>query len=202
MTMATKKKSTGSLLSRRDTVRALLAERNDLLVVSGLGSPTWDVAAAGDHPLNFTLWGAMGGAAVIGLGLALAQPARPVLVITGDGEQLMGAGALATIGARGPNNLTVAVLDNGRYGETGMQPSHTARGVDLAAIARACGFAWTESIDAPAALGALRERIHRCEGAGFATLRIAADDPQRVMPMRDGVALKNRFRQALGFPPA
>lgn len=195
MTMAT-------LLSRRDAVRALLAQREGLLVVSGLGSPTWDVAATGDHALNFTLWGAMGGAAMIGLGLALAQPARPVLVITGDGEQLMGAGALATIGARRPPNLTVAVLDNRMYGETGMQPSHTALGVDLAAIARACNFAWTETIDAPAALEALRARVHRREGTGFATLRIAADDPPRVMPTRDGVALKNRFRQALGLPAA
>ena len=191
-----------ALLSRRDAVRALLAQREGLLVVSGLGSPTWDVAATGDHALNFTLWGAMGGAAMIGLGLALAQPARPVLVITGDGEQLMGAGALATIGARRPPNLTVAVLDNRMYGETGMQPSHTALGVDLAAIARACNFAWTETIDAPAALEALRARVHRREGTGFATLRIAADDPPRVMPTRDGVALKNRFRQALGLPPA
>jgi thiamine pyrophosphate-dependent acetolactate synthase large subunit-like protein len=87
----------GRELERRAALAALLRERGDLLVVSGLGSPTYDVAAAGDHPRNFYLWGAMGGAAMIGLGLALAQPALPVLVITGDGEQLMGMGALATI---------------------------------------------------------------------------------------------------------
>ena len=108
-------------------MRALLAERDDLVVVTGLGSPSYDTMAAGDHDLNYYLWGAMGSAATVGLGLALAQPQRPVLVITGDGEQLMGLGALATIGVQRPANLTIAVLDNERYAETGMQHSHTAR---------------------------------------------------------------------------
>src|SRR4051812_17752364 len=95
-------------LDRRAVVRELLADRGDLLVVSGLGSPTYDVHAAGDHPGNFYLWGAMGGAALIGLGLALAQPERRVLVITGDGEQLMGLGGLATIAIANPRNLAIA----------------------------------------------------------------------------------------------
>jgi len=103
------------MLDRREFVRELLLDRKDLLVVSGLGSPTYDVAACGDHPLNFYLWGAMGGAAMIGLGLALAQPARRVLVLTGDGEALMGMGALATIGVKRPKNLVIVVLDNGGY---------------------------------------------------------------------------------------
>ncbi len=128
-------------MDRRAAVRALLRERSAMLVVSGLGSPSYDVFAAGDHEANFYLWGAMGGAMLIGLGLALAQPARPVVVITGDGEALMGLGGLATIGARRPANLSVVVLDNGRYGETGMQLSHTALGVDLCGIAQAAGFA-------------------------------------------------------------
>ena len=128
------------MLERRDFVRRLLAERGDLLVVTGLGSPTYDVAAAGDHALNFYLWGAMGGAAMIGLGLALARPDRPVAVITGDGEMLMGLGSLATIAVKRPKNLSIVVLDNRRYGETGMQASHTEAGVDLVAMARACGI--------------------------------------------------------------
>lgn len=187
-------------LDRRETVRALLADRTDLLVVTGLGSSTYDVAAAGDHDLNFYLWGAMGGAAMIGLGLALAQPQRPVLVLTGDGEQLMGLGALATIGAQRPANLGIVVLDNGHYGETGMQRSHTAMGVDLVGVAKACGFAWAEHVERADQIAGLRARIARREGLGFASVRIAANDPPRVLPSRDGVEIKNRFRRALGFP--
>ena len=110
------------------------------LVVPGLGAPTYDVAAAGDHPLNFYLWGAMGGAAMIGLGLALARPDRRVAVITGDGEMLMGLGSLATIGVKQPPNLAIVVLDNRHYGETGMQASHTDAGIDLIGIAKSCRF--------------------------------------------------------------
>ena len=128
-------------LQRREVVRALLENRNDLLVVAGLGAPAWDVTDAGDHPLNFPLWGGMGGAVMIGIGLALAQPDRKVLVITGDGEMLMGLGSLATAGVAKVGNLSVVVLDNEVYGETGQQKTHTAHGVDLAAAATACGFA-------------------------------------------------------------
>ncbi len=145
-------------LDRRTVVARLLARRGDTLVVTGLGAPTYDVAAAGNSPKNFYLWGAMGGAAMVGLGLALARPASPVLVVTGDGEMLMGLGSLATIAVQAPKNLTVVVLDNGLYGETGGQPSHTAHGTDLAATARAAGIRdaqklkkWTRSRASPAA---------------------------------------------------
>ena len=129
-------------LERRAAMAALVADRgDDCWSCPGLGSTTWDLAAAGDDPRNFYLWGAMGGAAMIGLGLALAQTPRRVAVITGDGEMLMGLGSLATIGIQRPGNLAVIVFDNGVYGETGMQPSHTQSGVDLVAVARGCGFA-------------------------------------------------------------
>src|SRR5487761_1253603 len=128
------------MLDRREFVRRLLLDRGELLVVSGLGSATYDVAAAGDHALNFYLWGAMGGTAMVGLGLALARPQRRVAVLTGDGDMLMGIGSLATIGVKQPTNLAIVVLDNGHYGETGMQSSATALGADLAATALACRF--------------------------------------------------------------
>jgi thiamine pyrophosphate-dependent acetolactate synthase large subunit-like protein len=128
------------MIDRRELVRELLVDRGDLLVVSGLGSATYDVAAAGDHPLNFYLWGAMGGTAMIGLGLALAQPDRRVAVLTGDGDMLMGIGSLATIGVKQPKNLAIVVLDNAHYGETGMQASHTTAGIDLVAVALGCRF--------------------------------------------------------------
>jgi thiamine pyrophosphate-dependent acetolactate synthase large subunit-like protein len=189
-------------LDRRAVVASLLRDRGDLLVVGGLGAPSWDITAAGDHPLTFPLWGAMGSAAMVGLGLALAQPGRGVLVITGDGEMLMGMGSLATIGVQRPANLTLAVLDNESYGETGMQQTHTAHGVDLAAIAAACGFARAEMIRDMAGIDTLRERLRRNEGPLFAQVKIAADTPPLVLPPRDGGLLKNRFRAALLGPDA
>ena len=181
-------------LRRREVVANLLKERRDLLVVAGLGSTAWDITAAGDHDLSFPMWGAMGQAAMLGLGLALAQPARRVLVVTGDGEMLMGIGSLATIGVQQPENLTVAVIDNERYGETGMQATHTAHGIDLAAVARACGFRNSEAI--------LKERdfrkiVHEAPGPNFLQIKVAAEKDALVLPPKDGVHLKDRFRKAL-----
>ena len=185
-------------LERRAAMRALLAERGDMLLVTGLGSTTYDAAAAGDDARNFYLWGAMGGAAMIGLGLAIARPERRVLVVTGDGEMLMGMGALATIGVERPPNLAIVVFDNGHYGETGMQASHTDGGVSLCGVARACGIAAVFDIADEAALAEFRERLRQCDGTLFARVLIRADEPPRVLPTRDGVFLKNRLRQALG----
>lgn len=186
-------------LERRAAMTALVKDRDEgLLVVPGLGSTTWDLAAAGDDPRNFYLWGAMGGAAMIGLGLALAQPDRRVAVITGDGEMLMGLGALATIGAKRPSNLAIIVFDNGVYGETGMQPSHTQNGVDLIRIAEACGFSTCLDVRDAGALTDLAGRLKNLHQPLFARVLISADEPPRVLPLRDGAELKNRFRTALG----
>ena len=183
-------------LDRRAAVAELLRDPDDLLVVSGLGSATYDVGAAGDRPLNFYLWGAMGGAAMIGLGLALAQPKRRVLVLTGDGEMLMGMGALASIAAAGAPNLAVAVLDNARFGETGAQWSHTGYTTDLAAVAAACGWRATAVAHDMAEVAALRPRL-RSEPL-FAVLRISPAEVPRHLPPRDGAYLTDRFRRALG----
>ena len=177
-------------MKRRDVVRLLLNDRKNLLVVAGLGSTAWDCTAAGDSPLTFPMWGAMGQAAMIGLGLALAQPKRRVLVITGDGEALMGLGALATIGVQQPVNLTVVVIDNERYGETGMQATHTAHGVDLAGVARACGLKGVDFDDLPKA-------IHKTPGPHFAAVKVKAEKIPLVLPPREGALLKARFRRAL-----
>ena len=133
--------SKANLLDRRQVVSTLLADRKDALVVAGLGASTYDLAAAGDNARNLYLWGAMGGAVMIGLGLALAQPKLPVVVVTGDGEMLMGMGSLATVGLQKPKNLSILVLDNEAYGETGGQVSHTSAAADLVGVARACGIA-------------------------------------------------------------
>jgi thiamine pyrophosphate-dependent acetolactate synthase large subunit-like protein len=186
------------LLGRRAAIRALLAERGDLLVVTGLGSTTYDAASVADDERNFYLWGAMGGAAMVGLGLAIARPDRPVLVVTGDGDTLMGLGALATIGVQAPPNLAIAVFDNGRYAETGMQPSHTDSAVSLVGVARSCGIAAAVDIADEAALTEFAAHVQRKERTLFARVAIHADEPSRVLPPRDGVLLKNRFRRATG----
>jgi thiamine pyrophosphate-dependent acetolactate synthase large subunit-like protein len=193
---ATAGRARGATLHRREVVAELLADRGDLLVVAGLGASAWDCAAAGDHPLTFPLWGGMGQATMVGLGLALARPDRRVLVVTGDGEMLMGLGALATVGVQEPRNLSVVVLDNERYGETGMQPTHTAHGVDLSEVARACGFRTTTVTDAQE-IPDLRTAVHEEDGPLLAVVKVLAESPPLVLPPKDGVLLKERFRRAL-----
>lgn len=186
-----------STLDRRDVVRALLRDRGDLLVVAGLGAPAYDVAACGNEPHDFPLWGAMGGAAMVGLGLALARPHQPIVVLTGDGEMLMGLGSLATIAAQRPPNLRIVVLDNERYGETGQQPTHTARGTDLAAVARACGFAEAMTVRERGEVATLRDRLHAAERTLFAAIKVAPGELPRALPPRDGAYLTHRMRAAL-----
>lgn len=189
-------------LHRRDAVERLLDNRGELLVVTGLGSPTYDTFAAGDHAGNFYLWGAMGGAAMTGLGLALAQPDRPVAVITGDGEQLMGIGALATIAVQKPANLSIVILDNGHYGETGGQLSHSGAGVDLAQVASAMGIAEVLDVRDQAGLAAARDALHTPgNGPKVIAVRIVNEETPRALPTRDGGYLKDRFRAHLGFVP-
>ena len=192
--MSVRKKS--SALDRRTVVAQILALRGNALVVTGLGAPTWDTAAAGDDALNFYTWGGMGSAAMVGLGLALAQPKRQVIVITGDGEMLMGLGSLATIAVQQPRNLSIVVIDNEHYGETGMQATHTQFGVDLAGMAKAAGFRATATIRTGPELKTWLPKIY---GAGplFVDIKVAAGNAPLVLPPRDGTLLKHRFRRAL-----
>ena len=191
-------KSNDPRLDRRAAMRLLLENRGDLLLVTGLGSTTYDAAAVGDDDRNFYLWGAMGAAAMVGLGLAIARPERRVLVVTGDGDMLMGLGSLATIGVERPRNLAIVVFDNGRYAETGMQPSHTDCGVSLCGVARACGLEAVYDIADETGLKEFAVRLHSVDRTLFARVAIRADEQMRVLPSRDGVFLKNRFRRALG----
>jgi len=186
------------MLERRKAIASLMANRpKDMFVVPGLGSTTYDMASLGEKDSDFYLWGAMGGAAMIGLGLALAKPKLKVAVITGDGEMLMGLGSLATIGVQRPPNLAVIVFDNGHYGETGMQPSHTDKGVDLVGVARACGIARAYDVEDQGGLEKIARELVALKETLFARVRIAADDPPRVLPSKDGVELKLRLRRAV-----
>ena len=190
-------------LDRRAVVAELLRDRGDLLVATVLGSASYDVHAAGDEARNYYLWGAMGSAALVGLGLAQAQPERRVLVITGDGEQLMGLGGLATIAIARPTNLAIVVIDNGHFGETGMQTSHTGLGLRLDDVASACGFAKVDRAETMADVAALRDLLHAPQaGPHLAVVTVKAENLPRSLPPRDAVHIKNRFRATLGLATA
>lgn len=186
---------------RRAFVARLLGATPDALVITGLGSAAYDVFAAGDRDRNYYLWGAMGGSTSMGLGLALARPNESVVVITGDGEQLMGIGSLATIAAKRPRNLTIVVLDNGHFGETGMQRSHSSLGTDLVAVAKGFGIEDAFSTGELERSDEIAQRIRARTGTAFAQVFVEADDLPRALPPRDGPYIKNRFRAALGLAP-
>ena|ERR1700733_1071266 len=187
------------MLHRREFVKQLLFERGDLLVICGLGTPTYDVAAAtaDDDGSNFYLWGAMGSASMVGLGLALAQPDRRIAVFTGDGEMLMGLGSLATIGVKQPPNLAIVVLDNQHYGETGMQPSHTHSGISLVDVALGCRFKEARSFEKAEEAPLAREMMYSRPGPVFIHARVAAQHLEQVLPERDGVILARNFTDRL-----
>jgi len=188
--------SKANLLDRRAVVSGLLENRKDAIVVGGLGASTYDMAAAGDHDRNFYLWGAMGGAVMIGLGVALAQPKLPVVVITGDGEMLMGMGSLATVGLQKPANLTIVVR------ETGGQVSHTAAAADLVGVAKACGIADTRAMTTMAEVAAFAPTLQDVSsGPRFASVKIDGANLERVLSSRDANFIVNRIRGALGFQP-
>ena len=191
----------GGTLPRREVVATLLENRERMLVVTGLGSASYDVMAAGDHENNYYLWAAMGSAVTVGFGLAMAQPDRPVVVVTGDGELMMGLGALASVALKKPANLTIAVLDNGHFGETGMQESHAGRGIAIDKVAASMGFPHVQCITEEADVPALRDTLETCGGLRPAVLKIQPGNEPRVLPSRDGVHIKNRFRGALGYQP-
>ena len=194
--------SKANLLERRSVVSALLAGRKDAIVVGGLGASTYDIAAAGDHDRNFYLWGGMGGAVMIGLGVALAQPKLPVVVVTGDGEMLMGMGSLATVALQKPGNLTIIVLDNEVYGETGGQASHTGANTDLVGVAKACGISDARTIGTMAEIKAFVPSMQDVStGPRFVSIKIDSANLERVLASRDGSFIVTRIRGALGFAP-
>jgi thiamine pyrophosphate-dependent acetolactate synthase large subunit-like protein len=188
----------GFILDRRDAVPALIDRHQDFLIVSGLAGTSRDVAALTcDGAHCYTMAGAMGGASMIGLGLALARPDKRVLVVTGDGELLMNVGALATIGVINPPNLAILCVDNGHYGETGYQKSHTSLGVDLEGIAAGSGIKTTRSITAEHEIAEGARLLREGNGTAFVLLRVRPTDPPAYKRNMDPSACRNRFRAAL-----
>ena len=184
-------------LNRSDVMKRIMDVRNNALVITGLGSPVWDLAASDHRPENFYSWGGMGCAISMGLGCALAQSDKKVWVITGDGEALMGLGSLATVAAQRPTNLAIIVLDNEHYGETGMQRTHTSYGTDIAAIAAGAGIPKTMTVNDEKTLKGLTTALASSLLPMVAVVKVTASKPNLVLPSRDGVYIKNQFRQAV-----
>ena len=185
------------VLDRRQAVPALIGRHQDFLIVTGLAGTSRDIAAlTGDGAHTYTMAGAMGGAAMIGLGLALARRDKRVLVVTGDGELLMNVGSLATIAVLNPPNLSIVCVDNGHYGETGYQRSHTSLGVDLEKIAGACGIKRTLAIEQEAELAAGARLIREGNGASFVLLRVKPTEPPAYKRDLDPASCRTRFRVA------
>ena len=184
-------------LNRRYVVSELLKERKESLVVNGLGGTCWDVASLGDNNLNFYVWGGMGNSCMIGLGLALAQPDKKIIVITGDGEMLMGIGSLSTIAVKHPNNLSIVVFDNELYGETGKQTTHTAHGADLSKIAVGSGVENATIIKTKDDLIPLSSSINTITELTFSQIKINTDEGPMILPIREGAYIKSRFRKAV-----
>jgi phosphonopyruvate decarboxylase len=193
--------TTALTLDRRTAIPAVVGRHEDFLIVSGLGSASTDMAAfTHDAPHLFSMAGAMGAAAMIGLGLALAQPDRRVLVVTGEGELLMNLGALATIAVAAPGNLAILCVDNAAYGETGYQVSHTASVTDLEKVARGCGIKTTLTVSQADELRAAGA-VLREHGPVFVLLRVAATPPAEGRRDMDPAACRVRFRSALRARP-
>jgi len=186
------------VLDRCDAVPAVIGRHEDFLIVSGLAGTSRDVAAlTQDGAHTYTMAGAMGGACMIGLGLALARPDKRVLVVTGDGELLMNIGALSTIAVLNPANLAIICVDNGHYGETGYQKSHTSLGVDLEKIALGSGIKATRTISADEEVADGARLLRQGNGTAFVVLRVKPTDPPAFKRNMDPSARRNRFRGAL-----
>jgi thiamine pyrophosphate-dependent acetolactate synthase large subunit-like protein len=194
--------ATPNKIQRRPFVAELLSHRGNALIVPGLGSPNWDICAAGDSPEFLYSWGGMGLAVPTALGIALAQPKRRVVAITGDGEMLMGIGSLAVVSDQAPKNLGILVLDNEKFAETGKQRGLTSSRVDIAHVAKGFGIKTTMTVTEQGAVGELAELLFKTPGPVLAVAKIAITQDPWALPVKDGGDIAHRFRIALGLEKA
>jgi phosphonopyruvate decarboxylase len=195
---AAKAMAPGFVLDRRVAIPALVGRQQDFLHIAGLAGTAYDISALTDSGANsYGLAGAMGGACMIGLGLALARPDKRVLVTTGDGELLMSLGSLATIAVMNPPNLSILCVDNGHYGETGYQVSHTSLGVDLEAIAQGSGIKLTRTVASEADIAQGARILREGNATAFVLLRVKPTDPPKVKLNLDGASCRETFRKTL-----
>ncbi len=186
------------VLDRRKAVPALIGRHEDFLIVAGLAGTSKDIAAlTADGAHIYSMAGAMGGACAMGLGLALARRDKKILVATGDGELLMNLGTLATIAVLDPPNLSIVVVDNGHYGETGYQKSHTSLGVDLEKIAVGAGLKRTCIVDKEADIATGSRLIREANGTAFVLLRVNEAEPPSFKRDLNPASCRVRFRTAI-----
>jgi phosphonopyruvate decarboxylase len=200
--MSAPAKARPNKIQRRPFVAELLAQRNGALIIPGLGSPNWDIFAAGDSPEYLYSWGGMGLAVPTALGVALAQPERRVVAVTGDGEMLMGLGSLAVVADQAPKNLAVLVLDNEKFAETGRQRGLTGGRTDIAAVAKAVGFREAITVTEQGAADELARLLFATPGPVLAVAKVAVTDDPWALPEKDGATIAHRFRAALGLESA
>jgi len=186
------------VLDRCEAVPKLLGDPQDFLIIAGLAGTAKDVAHLCEPQGNYyACAGVMGGATAMGLGLALAQPSRRVLVVTGDGELLMNVGSLATAAVMHPPNLAIVCVDNGHYGETGYQKSHTTLGVDLAVMAAGAGIPEVRTVTQMSEIAEAAALIRRMDVLSFVVLKVVPSDPPKIRRSMDAAWTKHRFRDAL-----
>lgn len=185
-------------IARRPFVAELLARRGKSLIVCGLGSPTWDCFAAGDSAEYLYSWGGMGLALPTALGIAIAQPSRRVVCVTGDGELLMGIGSLGVVADQSPTNLGILVLDNEKFGETGRQRGLTSSRTDIVAVAKGFGITKTMTVTEQGAVPDLAKLLFETPGPVLAVAKIAITEDPWALPEKDGAAIAHRFRDTLG----
>jgi phosphonopyruvate decarboxylase len=185
-------------MTRLEATKLVVASAGNAAIIPSLGHPAYDLFAAGDRDLNFYTWGSMGLASSIGLGLAMAQPERRVIVLDGDGSLLMNLGSLATIGWIRPENLIVIVWDNELYGTTGGQDTATAHGANLETAAHALGVPATATVRTPTQFEEVLTRSKTEPGPWVIVAKVDETYPT-TKPTLDYVLIKQRFMAALGL---
>lgn len=191
-----------TVMSRNDLTARLTGKlTNDEAVVAGIGNTNFDLLAAGHRPQNFYMLGSMGLAAPIALGVAIAQPHRQVIALEGDGSILMNLGALTTIAAQAPENLTVVIWDNGLYQITGKQSTATSSVTDIVAVAAACGIAQSAWATDESHFESLIEAAISTPGPHF--IGATVDDASATArPERNPVLWKDRFMIGIDSKPS
>jgi thiamine pyrophosphate-dependent acetolactate synthase large subunit-like protein len=187
-------------MSRFALTQRVVTIAGDALIVAGIGNAGFDLHAAGDRDCSFYMMGSMGLGVPIGLGLALAQPERTVIVLEGEGSVLMNLGALATVGREAPENLTIVVWDNGQWQLTGGQATAASSNCDIAVVARGCGIEQTSTPENEDSFEREVRRAVDAPGPHFIHARIDTS-PAVSTKHFDPIWLKYRFMESLGLRP-